>query len=120
MKSEKQIADAIIFTLITLSDKDGEDKPETTPGLTVCIFGVFSKLEVLTQLFCGLLPRPPNGAIGAMPDGEICQIKNEQKKFWFRFCKNQKNIFGLGFAKTEEEIITTLERCLVRFARKNW
>ena len=69
-----------------------EDKPETMPGLTVCMFGVFSK--VLTQLFCGVLPRPPNGAIGAMP-AEICQKSkqlmkmNGQKKFWLRFCNSQ-------------------------------
>ena len=60
--------------------------PVTTPGLTVCMFGVFSK--VLTQPFCGVLPSPPKGAIGAMP-GVICK-KDEMsaatfgwKEWWF-------------------------------------
>ena len=67
------------------------------PGLTVCMFGVFSK--VLTQLFCGLLPRPPNGAIGAIP-GEICQKRAGGEDEW------AKEVFGSGFAipKTRQEL----------------
>ena len=54
------------------NSRNSADKPEIMPGLTVCMFGVFS--NVLAQLFCGVLPSPPNGAIGAMP-GVICQKK---------------------------------------------